>query len=118
MGTPLFINRETAERYGPALDRATLSGLSIVSNRVVGLHLGLKGKLSLPLTYRLLATHVRHYGNYYNGGCFTPAKKQNNLLLELHYNFFRASLTAAATSDFGDLSHNAAGLLRAEWRLR
>ena len=118
LGTPLFINRETAERYGPALDRATLSGLSIVSNRIVGLHLGLKGKLSPPLTYRLLATHVRHYGNYYNEAYFTPAKTQNNLLLELHYNFTKVSLTAAATSDFGNLSNNTAGLLQAEWRLR
>ncbi|TDN39610.1 capsule assembly Wzi family protein [Hymenobacter sp. UV11] len=118
IGTPLFINRAAAENYGFDMAANAISGWSIVSNRVIGLHLGAKGSLSGRLTYRLLATHVRHYGNYYDDAYFTPAKDQTHLLLELPYHFPHFSVTVAAASDFGDLSNNTAGMLRWDWILR
>ena len=118
IGTPLFLNRQTAERYGIPLDANVLSGWSVVSNRIAGLHVGLKGTLTPKLSYRLLATHVQHYGNYYNDVYFTPAKQQTYLLLELPYHFSHFSVTAAAASDLGNLSSSTAGLIRCEWQLR
>ncbi|NML64106.1 capsule assembly Wzi family protein [Hymenobacter sp. RP-2-7] len=118
IGTPLFINRAAAENYGFDLNANAISGWNIISNRLIGVHLGAKGNLSERLTYRLLATHVLHYGNYYNTAYFTPAKNQTHLLLELPYRFPHFALAVAAASDFGDLSNNAAGMLRCEWFLR
>lgn len=118
IGTPLFINRETAANYGANLNSNVLNDWSVISNRIIGLHLGIKGTLAANLTYRLLATHVRHYGNYYNNVYFTPAKAQTHILLELPYHFSNFSITAAVASDLGDLSNNTAGLLRCEWQVR
>jgi len=118
IGTPLFLNRQTGERYGIVLDANALSGWGVVSNRIAGLHIGLKGTLTPKLTYRLLATHVQHYGNYYNDAYFTPAKQQTYLLLELPCHFSHFSVTAAVGSDFGDLATSSAGLLRWEWLIR
>ncbi|WP_177204900.1 capsule assembly Wzi family protein [Hymenobacter arizonensis] len=118
IGTPLFLNRQTAERYGIPLDANVLRGWSVVSNRIAGLHVGLKGTLTPTLSYRLLATHVQHYGNYYNDAYFTPAKQQTHLLLELPFHFSHFSVTVAVGSDFGNLASSTAGLLRWEWFIR
>ena len=118
IGTPLFLNRETAQRYGIALDASVLSGWGVVSNRIAGLHVGLKGTLTSKLTYRLLATNVQHYGNYYNDAYFKSVKQQTHLLLELPYHFSHVSVTAAAGADFGTLSSSTAGQLQWEWLIR
>ena len=118
IGTPLFINYANAENYHFDLNATAIGDLGVVSNRIIGVHLGLKGRIASKLTYRLLATHVQHYGNYYNDAYFTPAKQQTHLLVELPYRFNKLALTAAVASDFGDLSNNTAALLRLEWQLR
>lgn len=115
LGTPLFINEQRAAAYG--LDPNAFGGWSVVSNRVVGLHLGVKGTVTPRLDYRLLATYVRHYGNYYNDALFTPTKRQTHFLLEMPYQWERVVLTAALGGDYGDLSMTTAGLLRLEWQL-
>ena len=117
IGTPLFINRELAKGYGLPLDLSTNGSWSIVSNRIMGIHLGVNGNLSANLKYRLLATHVKHYGNYYNATYFTLAKRQSHVLLELPYHFPSFSLTIGVAGDFGDLSNNFAGMVQWEWKL-
>jgi hypothetical protein len=116
LGTPLFINRERASHYN--LDQAALSGWSVVSNRVVGVHVGAKGSLNSRMDFRALATYVQHYGNYYDDAAFTPAKRQAHLLLEVPYYLPQLTITAAVGGDYGDLSTVTAGLLRVEWHLR
>ena len=118
IGTPLFINREQAKGYGLPPDLSTNGSWSIVSNRIIGIHLGVKGSLSANLKYRLLATHVKHYGNYYNATYFTLAKRQSHVLLELPYHFPGFSLTIGVAGDFGDLSNNFAGMVQWEWKLK
>ena len=118
IGTPLFINRELAKGYELPLDLSTNGSWSIVSNRIMGIHLGVKGSLSANLKYRLLATYVKHYGNYYNTTYFTLAKRQSHALLELPYHFPGFSLTIGIAGDFGDLSNNFAGMVQWEWKLK
>ena len=118
IGTPLFLNYANAENYHFDLSANAIGGWQVVSNRLFGFHLGAKGNISKRLDYRVLATYVRHYGNYYNDAYFTPAKNQTHLLFEVPYQVNTFILTAAIASDFGDLSRNTAGLLRAEWQLR
>lgn len=118
IGTPLFLNRQTAERYGTDPDSDMLRGWSIVSNRIVGLHAGVKGHLTNQLSYRLLATYVQHYGNYYSDAFFMPARKQTHLLLELPYRLTNVSVTLVGGADYGDLSNTTAVLLRWQWALK
>jgi hypothetical protein len=88
-----------------------------VSNRIIGLHVGAKGNITSSLGFRILATHARHYGTYYNTSYFTPAKKQTYLLCELPYRFNKVYITAAVGNDFGDLTNNTSGMLRVEYRI-
>lgn len=118
IGTPLFLNSANAENYNFDLSPSVLGGWPVVSNRVVGVHVGVSGNITSALDYRLLASHVLHYGNYDNDAFFTPAKRQSHFLLELPYRFNKFALTAGVAGDVGDLSTNFAGLLRAEWKLR
>ncbi|HEX8330027.1 MAG TPA: capsule assembly Wzi family protein [Hymenobacter sp.] len=118
IGTPLFLNSANAANYNFDLNPSVMGGWPVVSNRVVGLHLGATGNITSALDYRLLASYVQHYGNYDNDAFFTPAKKQSHFLLELPYRFNKFSLTAGVAGDVGNLSTNLAGLLRAEWKLR
>ena len=114
IGTPLFIAGNDAARYGLLPSAA----LGIWSNRLIGLHLGIKGTLTSNLTYRLLATHAQHYGNYYNDAQFPSAKKQTNLLVELPYRFGQWSVAVAVAADFGDVTNNLGGLCRIGWQLQ
>jgi hypothetical protein len=116
IGTPLFINQSRATHYN--LNRAELDNWNIVSNRIAGAHLGLKGKVTEHFGYRTLATYVRHYGNYYNDQAFSPAPAQLHLLQEVTYRIGSLSVTGAFGLDSGDLSRNAGGSLRIEWVLK
>lgn len=117
IGTPLFINRHRAAQYD--LDPTSDRGWNIVSNRIIGFHTGTKGFISKKISYRTLFTYVRHYGNYYNEGIFSPSKGQNNLLFEIDYRLnSNVVLTAAFAMDQGDLSKNKGGKLAAEWILK
>ncbi|MBO0359036.1 hypothetical protein J0X19_13840 [Hymenobacter sp. BT186] len=116
IGTPLFISQQAARQY--QLNPSALAGGTVISNRVAGVHAGLKGRVAPTVAYRILATHLRHYGNYYNDAYFTPAKRQTSLLAELPCRFSRLAITPAVAYDFGDLSSNVAGLLRLEWVVR
>lgn len=115
LGTPLFINQQRARHY--ALDPSVLNGWQVVSNRIIGGHLGAKGSLTPRLDVRVLATYVQHYGNYYNDAAFAPARKQAHLLVEVPYRWPHATITAALGGDYGDLATATAGLLRLEWHL-
>lgn len=117
IGTPLFINRRQASTYN--LDPASTTGWNIVSNRVVGFHVGLTGNINQKLSYITLITHVRHYGNYYNDALFAPSKPQSNLLLEIKYRLSTNVLVNSALAlDQGHLSNNKGGKLGVEWRVK
>jgi hypothetical protein len=115
IGTPLFLNTQNADNY--QLGAAAYSW-PVISNRVIAVHLGLKGTLTSKLKYRVLATHVRHYGNYYNTLYFATPKAQTSLLAEVPCQLGRFVATAAVASDFGDFGTNTAGILRLAYQLR
>jgi hypothetical protein len=118
IGTPLFINRASSDNYNLSKNVNTIGGWNIVSNRVTGIHLGFKGNLSERLSYRTLATHVVHYGNYYNDAAFGTSKKQSHFLLESAYKLSPSfTISAAIGQDVGDLSENTGGLLKVEWHI-
>ncbi len=117
IGTPLFLNRQNAVTNYKVVP-ADYPDWAIVSNRIIGVHLGLKGALTSRMTYRVLATYVRHYGNYYNTKYFAPAKAKTQLLAEVPYQFGRLTATASIASDFGDFGGNTGGMLRLAWQLR
>lgn len=116
IGTPLFISRHQAAIY--ELD-SRRSGNWIVSNRLMGLHAGIKGSINEKTSYRTLITYIRHYGNYYNDALFTPYKNQSNWLFEINHRLHsKVLLTAAFALDQGDLSNNKGGKLAVEWMIR
>ena len=59
--------------------------LSFLSNRVNMYHLGIDGKVTPSIDYRLLITHVRHWGTYEKP--FRSIEKITSLFLECSYRF-------------------------------
>jgi hypothetical protein len=119
IGTPLFIIRNDALKFHPALDSTQISSWNITSNRVNGVHLGIKGTINKQLVYRMLTTYVQHYGNYNNTHIFTPFKKQLHFLLEGSYQVNnRINIGMGLAQDVGDISDNTGGSLRIEWLLK
>lgn len=72
LGTPLITPRKPDEDEAPA----------DANNRLVGHHLGLAGRPSPAVAYRLLVTYTRNYGTYKTP--FAPARTQLSMLLESH----------------------------------
>ncbi len=117
IGTPLFINRNRGIHHQVA--QTATEGWEIISNRVVGGHVGLKGQFSKKVGYRTLGTYVQHFGNYDNAPDFAPFKGQLQLLQEITCGVSsNLSATAALGYDTGSLSKNLGALLRMEWSLR
>ena len=119
IGTPLFITRNDAMKFHPNLDSTQISEWNITSNRVNGLHIGLKGTVNDKVGYRLLATYIKHYGSFNDASVFAPYKKQLHLLLEGSYKLNqRINIIAGVGQDAGDISDNTGGNLRIEWLLK
>ncbi|WP_207432105.1 capsule assembly Wzi family protein [Sabulibacter ruber] len=120
IGTPLFLNRRHASLYNLDLSEGSPGNdWNVVSNRVTGLHVGLKGNLSTRISYRTLATYVQHAGNYYNDALFTSVKKQAYFYGELISQIGPSlTFTTAVGRDMGQLSHNTGGLLGVNWQIK
>jgi hypothetical protein len=119
IGTPLFITRDDAMKFHPNLDSTQISEWNITSNRVNGLHVGLKGTVNNKVDYRVLATYVKHYGSFNDASVFAPFKKQMHLFLEGSYKLSqRLNIVAGVGQDAGDISDNTGGNLRIEWSLK
>ncbi|MEX1211408.1 MAG: capsule assembly Wzi family protein [Balneolaceae bacterium] len=63
MGSPLFLTRGQLNRIDPTIE--TYDPRYFVSTRQVAHHLGLKGRASRNLSWRLLATRVSHHGTWW-----------------------------------------------------
>ncbi len=113
IGTPLFITQTRAGHY--QLPQERVGDQNIVSNRITGGHLGLKGQVNGKIGWRTLLTYLRHDGNYYNEA-FIPGKTQGHLLQECTWVMGKGFTgTAALGYDFGDLSANLGGMLAVQW---
>lgn len=100
MGNPLLI----APLYN------TNGSLSFRSNRVIAHHFGFMGKPISELGYRVLFTHARHWGTYYNP--LPNVMNNNNGLLELIYTpqqLKHWEFTLSVAADKSNLIGNSAG---------
>jgi hypothetical protein len=119
IGTPLFITHNDAMKFHPNLDSTQISEWTITSNRVNGVHIGLKGRLNNKAGYRVLGTYIKHYGSFNDANVFTPYKNQMHLLLEGSYKLNqRINIIAGIGQDAGDIFDNTGGNLRIEWLLK
>lgn len=117
IGTPLFINQARASYL--SLEQTNLGNWNVISNRIAGLHLGLKGQITKQIRYRTLATYQQHFGNYYNNLTFRAGKSQTHLLQELTYHAgSKVTTTFALGYDAGELSNNVGALLQIDWVLK
>ncbi|MEQ8712814.1 MAG: hypothetical protein RIC80_07340, partial [Cyclobacteriaceae bacterium] len=67
IGTPLFL---TSPRMGEIYDDVDF-GLDyertyVFNNRVEGIHIGANGAINSKMSYKLLFTYTRNFGNYYS----------------------------------------------------
>lgn len=78
LGTPLFIPKNLFTEYFPNAQIGSGEGF-IVSNRMVGHHIALKGFIQKDVNYKLLVTYNRHYGTYSGIEQFGSAGSESNI---------------------------------------
>ncbi|RZK75415.1 MAG: hypothetical protein EOO85_13965 [Pedobacter sp.] len=126
VGTPLFINRVRGQHYFSDVKPfdwdapgKSIPGLSnIISNRVVGGHVGFLLGLNSNLTSKTMVTITKNYG-YFATANFIPAKMQSYSLEEVSWNIpgKSLSLTCGLAFDFGQLSKNFGSMIGLQWHL-
>lgn len=103
IGTPLYFTKDAGEHH------------RIANNELIAHHIGLHGYLDDNLSYRMLGTYSRNYGDQ-DAGNF-PRKDQYSLMLEFE-TALRDNLTLNTTfaADTGDLySENFGAMLGLRW---
>lgn len=127
IGTPLFINRVRGSNFiegiqpydwnGPTSSIAPLS--NIISNRVLGGHIGLMYKLTKDIDAKTMVTYTKNYGNN-NPKYFNPAQSQMYSLQEVSWKVPRSqlSLSASVAYDWGGLYDNFGSMVGLQWQLR
>ncbi len=119
MGLPLYHTYKMAMAYAPDWNANNIE--TFVNNRVVGIHVGLEGKIEECLNYLFKATYTNNYGSYnelflnryswtyddeniYKGG-----KKEVYTYLDLNYKFKKYpafGVNLSLSCDFGELYHS------------
>lgn len=132
LGTPLFLTVAQVQSY---LSNPEINKTAIISNRIVGQHVGVSGKVTPGVDYRVFMTYVRHYGNYnglngYNQFNskdpdydntqydFYPALQHLSFMAEIAFELKQlpeVDLNTTFAYDTGDLTNNAGLLLGATW---
>jgi len=127
IGTPLFVNRIRGSRYFPGAvapfdwnvprDSLRGKGWNIISNRVIGGHLGFLYNIKRRFAARTLLTFTQNYGNA-DEGLFSPSRYQCYTLQELRYQLpsMPLSIRAGIAVDWGELSDNAGLMLGVNWQ--
>jgi len=120
LGTPLFMNRITANHYFPEIipfdwnnNNSVIPGnANIVDNRISGIHFGALYSVNDNINGKTLFTYTRNYGNS-STTFFNPVKVQYYTLQELNFipAYSRWSFKIAVAADFGQLSSNIGILL-------
>jgi hypothetical protein len=128
IGTPLFINRIRGSKYFVDVkpydwdtEYSKIPALNnIVSNRVVGGHIGMIYKLEDQIIWKTLITYTRNYGNYMIVPYFNPEKVQWYSLNEFEWRLpnRQLALSASIGYDFGELTKNIGVMLGLKWQLR
>ncbi|WP_277484443.1 capsule assembly Wzi family protein [Catalinimonas alkaloidigena] len=116
IGTPLFVDRNKAAIYLQE-DIVDAERWVVTNNRIRAFHMGIKGQMLPTLHFRTLATYTENYGNYFNGGQFTPYKIQWYFLQELVFLHKAWTFTTGLGFDTGQLSDNFGLSLGIEYHL-
>ena len=122
IGNPLFLNA-----YNPQLDVVTNyqrnqdNRFGIANNRIVAHHIGIEGRFSDLVAYRLLGTWSRNYGNYYDGNLFEEQgiktdfydnPEQWSFLAEFRYRpFDPLEINASIATDMGEIYEDRVGVM-------
>jgi hypothetical protein len=127
IGTPLFINRVRGAQYFDNVKpfdwnapTSTIPPLSnIISNRVVGGHVGFLYAITRQFAGKTLITYTNNYGNY-NAPNFDPSKSQWYSLQEFDWNLpdTQLSFSVSMAYDWGQLSNNFGSMIGLQWQLR
>ncbi|MHA4894189.1 capsule assembly Wzi family protein [Pedobacter sp. PWIIR3] len=127
IGTPLFINRVRGSKYFDNIEPFdwdakgdSIPGLSnIISNRVIGGHIGAIVNVRDNLSAKSMITYTRNYGDYASRD-FTPSKNQFYTLQEFIWDINSSQqffLSAGVAFDFGQLTRNFGGVFGIQWHL-
>lgn len=128
LGTPLFINRVRGSNYFPDVQpydwdgpTATIQPLTnIISNRVVGGHVGAILALTEDISSKTLLTFTNNYGNYNDRNFRERYYGQWYTLQEFRWAVPKSQLSVkgALAFDFGDMYSNFGSMVGVEWQLR
>ena len=127
IGTPLFINRQRGQDYFSDVKpydwnapTNTIQPLSnIISNRVVGGHVGAIFAITENIRSKNMLTYTNNYGNY-NDFHFNQHLSQAYTMQEVSWRLPKSqlSLTGTLAYDFGDLSSNFGSMIGLNWQLK
>lgn len=122
IGNPLFLNA-----YNPQLTLVanylynTENPFGIANNRIVAHHFGIEGRFSPTISYKMLATWSRNYGNYYDGDLFEQEglrtdflsnPEQWSFLAKFSYRpFDPLRINASVAADVGELYDDRIGVM-------
>lgn len=128
IGTPLFINRVRGSKYfsdiqpynwnGPT---SAIGGLdNIISNRVLGGHVGFMLAITEDLSTKTMLTYTKNYGQYKNSADFNSVPYQCYSMQEFswHVPDTQLSLTGTLAYDWGQLSKNFGSMFGLQWQLK
>lgn len=133
LGSPLFLSVAQVKKY--FIDPEIFND-AIESTRIVAQHVGLEGYLNSYFRYSVLATYIRHYGNYkgLNGGyrqfnsknpeydktqyLFYPALEQWSFMVDMSYSspkLPQVDFSTVIAYDTGDLTNNGGIMIGTTW---
>lgn len=122
IGNPLFLNAYNPQINIVSNDQADPAmRYGIVNNRIVAHHVGIEGKLSETVRYKLMGTWSRNYGLYDDADLFEEEgletdffdnPEQWSFLAEFSYRPFEAlRLNASLAGDTGELYEDRIGIM-------
>jgi len=128
LGTPLFIDRQRGSKYFDDVEPYDWDGptseiqptTNVISNRVVGGHVGVDYEVQKGLTSRTLLTYTNNFGNY-NARQFRDRSYSQWYSMQ-QFSWIvpqtQLSLTGTIAYDFGSLSNNFGSMIGLQWQLR
>ncbi|RZK45879.1 MAG: hypothetical protein EOO97_00325 [Pedobacter sp.] len=126
VGTPLFMNRNRANKYFPEIvpynwdapNNSVIGNTNIVNNMLMAVHLGSVYQVTDAIAGKTLVTYVRNYGSLKTGPFF-PVKVQFHAGQELTFRLpeTKWDLKLGVGLDFGDLGTTIGGMLQYSYRV-
>lgn len=126
IGTPLFLNRVRASEFLPAVvpydwngPQAAVAKDNIVSNKVLGGHVGVILALTDNISSKTMLTYTNNYG-LERYGATSDKVMQSYTMEQINWQVpnTQLSVSAAIAYDFGKLYNNFGSMVGIQWQLR